>query len=238
MMHQSQSDHCNTSRWSASRFFSNRWTSSQTLCGLALATFLGLSGNLGAQINQRDLAPLGLELMWENSIGGAGLVQGADSLVVWPHSSERREYVDVFVGNRLIERIDARRVDRDALEKRILEGKSTGEVPLLGLEGAKAQAQKLVKTYATIGKQATVKTFSQPVTFVIGAASNGVVTAIDGETGEMLWQSSVPRGDLPIYGPGVSDDFVTVVNGNAFYAMDLKTGNMINSGRLAFTPFS
>ena len=236
MMHQSQFDRCNTSRWSASRFFTNRWTSSQTLCGLALAMFLGLSGNVNAQINQRDLAPLGLELMWENSIGGAGLVQGADSLVVWPHSSERREYVDVFVGNRLIERIDARRVDRDALEKRILEGKSTGEVPLLGLEGAKAQAQKLVKTYATIGKQTTVKTFSQPVTFVVGAASNGVVTAIDGETGEMLWQSSVPRGDLPIYGPGVSDDFVTVVNGNAFYAMDLKTGNMINSGRLAFTP--
>jgi hypothetical protein len=124
MMHQSQSDRCNSNRWSASRFFKNRWTSSQTLFGLALAAFLGLSGNLRAQINQRDLAPLGLELMWENSIGGAGLVQGADSLVVWPHSSERREYVDVFVGNRLIERIDARRVDRDALEKRILEGKS------------------------------------------------------------------------------------------------------------------
>lgn len=236
MMHQSQIDCYNTNRWSMVRFLTNRRTSSQTLCGLALATVLWLSGSLGAQINERDLAPLGLELMWENSIGGAGLAQGADSLVVWPHSSERREYVDVFVGNRLIERIDARRVDREGLEKRILDGKSTGEVPVLGLEGAKAQAQKLVKTYATIGKQATVKTFSQPVTYVVGAASNGVITAIDGETGEMLWQSSVPRGDLPIYGPGVSDDFVTVVNGNSFYAMDLKTGNMINSGRLAFTP--
>jgi outer membrane protein assembly factor BamB len=74
------------------------------------------------------------------------------------------------------------------------------------------------------------------LTYVIGLAKNGVVTAIDGETGEMLWQSSVPRADLPIYGPGVSDDYVTVVNGNAFYAMDLQTGNMVNTGRLAFTP--
>ncbi|MFM8396876.1 MAG: PQQ-binding-like beta-propeller repeat protein, partial [Pirellula sp.] len=109
-------------------------------------------------------------------------------------------------------------------------------VPVLGLEGAKAQAEKLIKTYAVLGKKATTKVVSQPVTYVVGLASNGVVTAIDGETGELLWQSSVPRADLNIYGPGVSDDFVTVVNGNAFYAMDLKTGNMINTGRLAFTP--
>jgi outer membrane protein assembly factor BamB len=189
-----------------------------------------------AQINERSLAPLGLEVMWENSIGGAGLAQGADSLAVWPHSTDRREYVDVFLGNRLIERIDARRVDRETLDQRILEGKSSFPVPVLGLEGAKAQADKLVKTYAVLGKKATYKTVSQPLTYVIGLAKNGVVTAIDGETGEMLWQSSVPRADLPIYGPGVSDDYVTVVNGNAFYAMDLQTGNMVNTGRLAFTP--
>ncbi|MFN5392737.1 MAG: PQQ-binding-like beta-propeller repeat protein [Planctomycetota bacterium] len=200
---------------------------------LAMCMFVGSSR---AQINERSIAPLGLELMWENSIGGAGLAQGANSLVVWPHSTDRREYVDVFVGNRLIERIDARRVDREALDKRILEGKSSGAVPVLGIEGAKAQADKLIKTYAVLGKKATTKVVSQPVTYVVGLASNGVVTAIDGETGELLWQSSVPRADLNIYGPGVSDDFVTVVNGNAFYAMDLKTGNMINTGRLAFTP--
>ncbi|MFN9624958.1 MAG: PQQ-binding-like beta-propeller repeat protein, partial [Planctomycetota bacterium] len=205
----------------------------QVLSTLLVCLFIG---SAQAQINERSVAPLGLELMWENSIGGAGLAQGAESLVVWPHSSDRREYVDVFVGNRLIERIDARRVDREALDKKILEGKTSGPVPVLGLEGAKAQADKLIKTYAVLGKKATTKVVSQPVTYVVGLASNGVVTAIDGETGELLWQSSVPRADLNIYGPGVSDDFVTVVNGNAFYAMDLKTGNMINTGRLAFTP--
>jgi len=205
-----------------------------TFCiGASLSVF-GVSAN--AQINERSVSPLGLEVMWENSIGGAGLAQGIESLVVWPHSQDRREYVDVFIGNRLIERIDARRVDREALDKRILEGKSSGTVPVLGIEGAKAQAEKLVNTYAIIGKKATVKVVSQPLTYVVGLASNGLITTIDGETGELLWQSSVPRADLALYGPGVSDDFVTVVNGNAFYAMDLQTGNMINTGRLAFTP--
>ena len=126
---------------------------------LAMCMFVG---SAPAQINERSIAPLGLELMWENSIGGAGLAQGADSLVVWPHSTDRREYVDVFVGNRLIERIDARRVDREALDKRILEGKSSGAVPVLGIEGAKAQADKLIKTYAVLGKKATTKVVAKP----------------------------------------------------------------------------
>jgi len=124
----------------------------QVLSTLLVCLFIG---SAQAQINERSVAPLGLELMWENSIGGAGLAQGAESLVVWPHSSDRREYVDVFVGNRLIERIDARRVDREALDKKILEGKTSGPVPVLGLEGAKAQADKLIKTYAVLGKKAT-----------------------------------------------------------------------------------
>jgi len=210
------------------------------VCWVMFAFFISLlvaaPTVVNAQINERSVAPLGLEVMWENSIGGAGLAQGPESLAVWPHSTDRREYVDVFVGNRLIERIDARRVDRETLDKRILEGKSSGPVPILGLQGAQAQAEKLIKTYAVLGKKATYKTVSQPLTYVVGLAKNGVVTAIDGETGELLWQSSVPRADLPLYGPGISDDYVTVVNGNAFYAMDLHNGNMINTGRLAFTP--
>lgn len=216
------------------RFICSMKFLSLALTAAVVVTLWGTEAN--AQINERSVAPLGLEILWENSVGGAGLAQGAESLVVWPHSTDRREYVDVFLGGRLLERIDARRVDRDALDKRILEGKSSGQVPVLGLEGAKAQADKLIKTYAVLGKKATVKVTSQPLTYVVSVASNGVITAIDGETGELLWQSSVPRADLPIYGPGVSDDFVTVVNGNAFYAMDLHTGNLINTGRLAFTP--
>jgi len=169
-----------------------------------------------AQVNSRAVTPLGLEVAWENSVGGAALAQGTESLVVWPHSQDRREFVDVFVGNRLLERIDARQVDRGALDKLILDGKPTSPVPVLGLDGAKAQADKLVKTYAVLGKQATVRTFSEPVIYVVAVAKNGVITAIDGESGELLWQNSVPRADLPILGPGVSDDYVVVLNGNSF----------------------
>jgi outer membrane protein assembly factor BamB len=214
------------------------------LRGLVMATVFGLGFASGvgsvlpavAQVNSRVVAPLGLEVAWENNIGGAGLAQGPQSFVIWPHSKERREYVDVFVGSRLLERIDARQVDRAALDKLILEGKSTSPVPVLGMEGAKARADKLIQTYGVLGKKATMRTFSEPVIYIVSVAKNGVVTAIDGESGELLWQNSVPRADLPILGPGVSDDYVAVINGNSFYGMDLKTGNLINNARLAFTP--
>ncbi|MFN7734864.1 MAG: PQQ-binding-like beta-propeller repeat protein [Pirellula sp.] len=188
------------------------------------------------QINDSAIAPAGLEIQWENSLGGAGLARGEQNLVIWPHKSERREYVDVYVGNRLIERIDGRQIDKAAVDRLILEGKPLRPTPVLGLSGAKAKAEKLVSTYKILGRNATVKTFSEPVIYIVAVATNGIVSAIDGESGEVLWQSSVPNPDLPILGPGVSDDYVTVVNGNRFYAMELKTGNLVNSARLSFTP--
>ncbi|MFN9984644.1 MAG: hypothetical protein ACK52S_03740, partial [Pirellula sp.] len=166
------------------------------------------------QINDSAIAPAGLEIQWENSLGGAGLARGEQNLVIWPHKSERREYVDVYVGNRLIERIDGRQIDKAAVDRLILEGKPLRPTPVLGLSGAKAKAEKLVSTYKILGRNATVKTFSEPVIYIVAVATNGIVSAIDGESGEVLWQSSVPNPDLPILGPGVSDDYVTVVNGN------------------------
>jgi outer membrane protein assembly factor BamB len=205
-------------------------------------TALFLCGSLvpiaSAQINERLIAPAGLEIHWENSLGGAGLAHGDQSLKIWPHATDRREYVDVFLGNRLIERIDARQVDRAAIDRLILEGKPLKPAPVLGLEGAKARAEELAKTYAVLGKQVSIQTFSEPIVYVVTATKNGIVSAIDGESGELLWQSTVPNPELPIYGPGVSDSVVVVVNGNNFYAMDLKTGNLINSSKLYFTPTS
>lgn len=188
------------------------------------------------QINDGSIAAAGLEIQWENSLGGAGLARGDQNLVIWPHKTERREYVDVYVGNRLIERIDARQIDKVAVDKLILEGKPIKPTPVLGMSGARAKAEKLVSTYKILGRNATIKTFSEPVIYVVAVAANGIVSAIDGESGEVLWQSSVPNPELPILGPGVSDDYVTVVNGNRFYAMQLKTGNLVNSARLSFTP--
>jgi outer membrane protein assembly factor BamB len=191
-----------------------------------------------AQLNERLLNAAGLEIQWENNLGGAGLAQGEQSLTLWPHATERREFVDVYVGGRLIERIDARQADRAAIDRLILEGKPLKPTPVLGMEGARARAAELEKTYSILGKQVSTKEFSEPVIYLVAATRNGIISAIDAESGEVLWQSTVPNSYLSIYGPGVSDEHVTVVNGNALYAMELKTGNLLTTSRLLYTPTS
>ncbi|MCU0707792.1 MAG: PQQ-like beta-propeller repeat protein [Pirellula sp.] len=212
------------------------------ICSAILALGFGLwtgSGNpVLAQVNDQSVAPAGLEVHWEGSLGGAGLARSEQNMVVWAHSSERREFVDVFLGNRLIERIDARQVDRAALDRLIVEGKPTKPVPTLGMQGAQERAAKLVKTYAVLGRQLTVTTFSEPVIYVVTLASNGILTAFDGESGEVLWQTSLPHANLQLLGPGVSDDYVTVVNGNYYFAMSLKNGSLVATRVLEHTATS
>jgi len=210
--------------------------------GFLIASFICFfcvnAPRLLGQVNDETVAPAGLEVQWEGSLGGAGLTRAEQSMAVWAHSTERREYVDVFQGNRLIERIDARQIDRAALDRLILEGKSTKPAPKLGLQGAQQRAAKLVKTYAIVGRQLTVKTYSEPVIYVVTLASNGILTAFDGESGEVLWQTSMPNAELQMLGPGVSDDYVSVVNGNYFFVVSMTDGNLVSTRRLEYTPTS
>jgi outer membrane protein assembly factor BamB len=203
-----------------------------------LGLWSGSGNRLSAQVNDQSLAPAGLEVHWEGSLGGAGLARSEQNMVVWAHSTERREFVDVFLGNRLIERIDARQVDRAALDRLIIEGKPTKPVPTLGIQGAQERASKLVKTYAVLGRQLTVTTFNEPVIYVVTLAANGILSAFDGESGEVLWQTSLPHTGLQLLGPGVSDDYVTVVNGNYYFVMSLKSGSLVATRVLEHTATS
>ncbi|MFO0013903.1 MAG: PQQ-binding-like beta-propeller repeat protein [Planctomycetota bacterium] len=196
------------------------------------------TSSLRAQVNDQTIAPAGLEVHWEGSLGGAGLTRSEHSMAVWAHSTERREYVDVMQGNRLVERIDARQVDRNVLDRLILEGKPTKPAPLLGMKGAQERAAKLINTYGIIGRKLTTRSFSEPVVYVVTLASNGILTAFDGESGEVLWQTSLPHTELQMLGPGVSDDYVTVVNGNYYFVMGMKDGNLVATRKLEHTPIS
>lgn len=219
---------CYPNRLAAANFVSRM---AAAACLVAFASSLGFG-----QVTDQTVAPAGLEVHWEGSLGGAGLKQAEQNVAIWAHSTERREYVDVFLGNRLLERIDARQVDRVALDRLILEGKPTNPPPKLGMQGAQERAAKLSKTYAVIGRQLTVKTFSEPVIYVVTLASNGILTSFDGESGEVLWQTSMPRAELQLIGPGVSDDYVAVVNGNYYVVVRMKDGNLVSTRRLEYTP--
>ncbi len=183
-----------------------------------------------------DLATFGLVLQWDSNIGGAPLANGPQSLVVWPHTTAKREYVTVRNGSRVIERIRGEEVDQKALEAAISRGEKLLKSPRLGLEGAKMKAEKLVATYKILGRKVEVEPYSQRLVYAVSLTTNGILQAIDAETGVLIWRTEVGNSTLPMFGPGVSDEYVAITNGNMFYVYELATGNIVTSRKLAFTP--
>ncbi len=195
-----------------------------------------LAADNKTESNNGDLATFGLVIQWESNIGGAPLANGPRSLVVWPHTTAKREYVTVRNGSRVIERIRGEEVDQKALEAAIFRGEKLLKSPRLGLEGAKMKAEKLIATYKILGRKVEAETYSQRLVYAVSLTTNGIIQVIDSETGAVIWRTETGNSTLPMFGPGVSDEYVAVTNGNMFYVYELATGNSVTSRKLAYTP--
>jgi outer membrane protein assembly factor BamB len=209
--------------------------------GLALAasslfSMVPLAGKASAQLNANAVSQVGLMVAWETNIGGAPLANGPRSFAIWPHSTAKREFVTVRLGNRILERISGDEIDQAAIDRAILKGEALTQAPRLGLAGATARAEKLAATYKQLGKTLQLEPFSQRLTYIVTLTSNGILSAIDAETGSVLWKAEAGDSRLESYGPGVSDESVVATNGNSVYVFDLTTGNLLASRKLAFTP--
>jgi len=267
------------------------------LTGISLATCVSFQPAC-AQNTSNDLASVGLVLHWESNVGGAPLANGPQSFVLWSHTTEKREYVNVRyapkqnsrvankreiatlgippgtigvvtniisegarfevefsdakgkvlgatildaedvspIDTRIIERIRGEEVDQNRLEQAIISGEKLLKTPRLGLQGATEKAQKLVATYKTLGRKVDIEPYSQRIAFAVTLTSNGIIESMDAETGTVLWRTEAGKSTLPMFGPGVSDDYVVVTNGNVFYVYALATGNIVTSRNLEFTP--
>ncbi len=184
-----------------------------------------------------DLAALGLIVHWQSNIGGAPLANGSNSFVIWQHSTEKREYVTVRSGNRVIEQIRGEEVDQKAFEKAIESGERPPKPPTIGLDGARLKAEKLVANYKILGRKAEIdKPYSERLVYAVTLTSNGILATTDAETGALIWRTEAGNSALPMFGPGVSDEYVAVTNGNTLYVYELITGNIVTSRTLMFTP--
>ncbi len=189
-----------------------------------------------AQSNKGDLASAGLVIHWESNIGGAPLANGSQSFVLWSHTTEKREYVTVRSGGRVIERIRGDEVDHKKVEEAVVQGEKLLKSPRIGLEGAKKKAEKLVAMYKTLGRKVDVEPYSQQLIYAVSLTTNGIVSTMDAESGSLIWKTEAGKSTLPMFGPGVSDDYVAVTNGNTLYVYELTTGNIVATRGLMFTP--
>ncbi|MEQ1827662.1 MAG: PQQ-binding-like beta-propeller repeat protein [Pirellula sp.] len=215
----------------------NRFFHSQLkLSTLFFGALVLLVGSANSDVKSTSSSQLGLVVAWETNIGGAPLAHGSHSFVVWPHSNAKTEFVTVKSGSRILQQFNGDEIDHAAIERAILQGERLTTTPKLGLEGAKANAEKLVTTYAKMGKTLIVEPFSQRLTYIVTLTSNGILVGIDGETGAILWKSEAGDTRLEMHGPGVSDEYVVMTNGIQLFVFDLAKGNLVATRKLLFSP--
>ena len=140
------------------------------------------------------------------------------------------------VDTRIIERIRGEEIDLIALNYSISNGEKLAKPPRLGLDGAKKKAEKLVGTYQTLGRKLDVEEYSQQLVYAVSLTTNGIVECMDAETGGVIWRTEAGKSSLPMFGPGVSDDYVVVTNGSTLYVYELATGNIVTTRKLIATP--
>jgi outer membrane protein assembly factor BamB len=108
------------------------------------------------------------------------------------------------------------------------------EIAKLGATGARARAEKLAETYRKTNREVEIISETAESVYLVAINRNGLISCIDAETGSIYWQNQLPRYDLNVLGPGVSDDYVAAVNGNHLVVYGLEQGNLVSTQRLQF----
>jgi hypothetical protein len=70
-----------------------------------------------------------------------------------------------------------------------------------------------------------------PETSIYTLASNGMVRALDGDTGKLKWSTQIGNPRLPSIGIGSNDNFVAAVNGSEVYCLEASTGKLLWSSK-------
>ncbi len=202
------------------------------VCVLSIFSTVPIAQAIDEIPSSNEAAQLGLVIHWQAQTERSRTGTGETGVVLWPHTKLRKEIITIRVGDRIVERIDANDIDASAADQSVLSTNKGSKLPRLGIEMARKQAEKTVARYAKIGRKAFVEEINQPVTYLIAASNDGAVRALDAESGELFWSTSIGNNSLPTWGPGVNDRFVTLANGMDLYILELANGRLVGKKRL------
>jgi len=115
----------------------------------------------------------------------------------------------------------------------------------LGIAGAETQAnvrkeiiEAELKAMEKAETQVHVRKVVLPDTTIYALASNGLVTAIDAETGRTKWKTGIGSPDYPSTGIGSGSDYVAAVNGSTVYCLEAATGKIVWNKRCSSAPIA
>jgi outer membrane protein assembly factor BamB len=195
-------------------------------CFLLVLVLLSFAASGRAQSGSSALiAPeaarrVGLERMWFTQLGldrGRGRVSG-----VCLHVSPTKSHTVFRVIDRGQWQAFSQR-DRNAFGEEI------------GVEAARAKAEEkaqAIKKELEIAGQPDavappVETYVVPKITIYASSEQGLVHALDGETGRTLWVSSIGNAAYFTTAPAANDKFVGICNGSTIYVMQADDGAVV-----------
>ena len=97
---------------------------------------------------------------------------------------------------------------------------------LLGKEGAEKEANAFVEDLKRREIESTINTIQVPEVTLYAVTDRAVLHAIDAETGRTRWTTVVGNRNHPLEKPGVSENYVAVLNGSTLHLLKRDTGEM------------
>lgn len=206
---------------------------------LSIATLLLWSVFAGSAYAIDLLSPvaadrLGVEESWHRQIATVGGAGSIVDLQLWVQQNTLRESIEV---------VRADEAGKIILDGEVLRRISTEMKNSSGLPIGKAEAERMARLDVLKLKRRGISSAIRSVSikqvrlYLLG--SDGGLSAYDAETGEVLWSLRIGDPGLGYGRLGISDQFVTVINGTTMYrviADDRKTANSTALGGRPIKP--
>lgn len=206
------------------------------LCAALIGTGLLISALListaiadGALVPESQAFRAGLKVQWKSQLA----VGGPNKMIDWCLHVNENMSTTYFV-------IEAGNV-REVVSNRQLNDRGES----FGLEGAEEEInfrKELLETRMKMrgieDVEIKVSSYTLPKSTIYTLSDDGLVTAIDADTGDFLWEQLIGDMSLDVVGLGAGDDHVAVVVGSKVYCLTAADGRTLWSKETIYVPSS
>ncbi len=191
------------------------------------STFISKAIAVEALVPESEAFRAGLKVQWKSQMS----VGGPNKLIDWYLQINENESTTYFV-------MEADNI-REVVSNRQLNDR--GEA--FGIEGAQQEIdfrKELLETRMKLrgikDVEIKVSSYTLPKSTLYTLSDDGVVTAIDADTGDFLWEQLIGDMTLNVVGLGASNEHVAVVVGSKVYCLTAAEGRSLWSKETVYVP--